>query len=202
MKLFYSAASPFARKVTITAHEVGLFDRITIIPGAVSPIEKEKAINQHNPAGKLPTLVTDSGEAIFDSRVICEYLDALGGGRMFPVGEARWKALVLQSLADEAMDACILTRYESVLRPEALRWSEWREGQINKVLISLDTLETAWIHYLGAHFDIGVLTVACLLGYLDFRFPELDWRAGRPMLTAWFEGASRRPSVAATVPKV
>jgi len=202
MKLFYSGASPYARKVMIVAHEVGVADRITIVPAAANPVEKEKVINQHNPSGKIPTLVTAEGEAIFDSRVIAEYLDALaGGGRMFPAGQGRWPALVLQSLCDEALDACILARYETMLRPEALRWPEWIEGQMHKVMTSLDVLEAEYSHYLASHFTIGTAAAGCLLGYLDFRFAHIDWRAGRPKLAAWCEGASARPSMAATAPK-
>lgn len=201
MKLFYAGASPFARKVLIVAHEVGLAGKITVIPFAANPLEKEKAINQHNPSGKIPTLVTEKGEGIYDSRVICEYLDALAGGRMFPQGEARWKALVLQSLCDEAMDAAILARYETFLRPEPVRWPDWIDGQVNKIDKSLDVLENSEIHHLSSTFDIGCAAAGCLLGYLDFRFAHIDWRKDRPRLAAWFEGISRRPSMSATEPK-
>lgn len=203
MKLFFSPASPFARKVAAAAHELGLFDRLQIIPAAVSPIEKDKTIAPHNPAAKIPTLVTEQGEAIFDSRVIVEYLDALaGGGKVIPKGEGRWKALVLQSLCDEALDACILVRYEGVLRPEPLRWPEWREGQLRKVSNTLDTLENNWTHYLASHVDVGSINACCLLGYLDFRFGDFDWRSGRPKLSAWLEGFSKRPAMEKTAPKV
>lgn len=203
MKLFFSPASPFARKVAAVALELGLYDRLQIIPAAVSPVEKDKTIAPHNPAAKIPTLVTDAGEAIFDSRVIVEYLDSLaGGGKMIPNGEGRWKALVLQSLADEALDALILTRYEGVLRPENLRWTEWREGQLRKVSQSLDMLEGEWIQYMSSHVNIGPINVCGLLGYLDFRFPDVDWRAGRPRLAAWYEGFARRPAMEKTAPRL
>lgn len=203
MKLFFAAASPFARKVMVCAHELALVDRLTVIPSTVSPIEKDKTIAPHNPAAKIPTLVTAQGDAIFDSRVICEYLDGLaGGGKLFPNGEGRWKALVLQSLCDEALDALLLARYEGVLRPEPLRWADWVEGQHRKVSQTLDALESgSWIHYLGGHVDIGVIAAGCLLGYLDFRFPQVDWRKDRPHLKAWAESFAKRPSMAATAPK-
>lgn len=202
MKLFYSGASPYARKVLAAAHELGLAGQITVVVAAANPVEKEKAINQHNPAGKIPTLVTEKGEAIFDSRVIAEYLDSLaGGGKLIPHGVGRWKTLVLQSLCDEALDACLLMRYEATLRPEALRWAEWSEGQLHKVMTSLDALEADWIHHLAGAFDLGALAAGSLLGYLDFRFGHLDWRSTRPKLAAWYEGASRRPSMEATAPK-
>jgi glutathione S-transferase len=202
MKLYYSAASPFARKVLALAIELGLDGRITIVPAATSPVNRDKTIVDHNPAGKIPTLVSEDGEAIYDSRVICEYLDGLaGGGKMFPHGPGRWKALVLQSLCDEALDAALLARYEVFLRPEALRWPEWRAGQLQKVESSLDGLEADWTVYLAGHVNIGVFNAGCLLGYLDFRFSELEWRKNRPKLAAWFEGFSKRPSMAKTAPK-
>ena len=203
MKLFFAGASPFARKVLASAFELGLADKLTIIPATVSPLEKDKTIAPHNPAAKIPTLVTEAGEAIYDSRVICEYLDGLaGGGKLFPQGDGRWKALVLQSLCDEALDACLLVRYENVLRPENLRWTEWTDGQMHKVRQTLDVLEKDWVHYLSSHMNIGVIAAVCLPGYLDFRFAHEDWRASRPQLAAWFEGISKRPSLAQTAPKL
>ncbi|HRK24376.1 MAG TPA: glutathione S-transferase [Beijerinckiaceae bacterium] len=202
MQLYYSPASPYARKVLIVAHETGLADTITLLTGPVSPIEKDKAINRHNPAGKIPTLVTEAGEAIYDSRVIVEYLAARAGdSKLFPAGAERWKALVLQSLCDEALDACLLARYEQVLRPEPLRWGAWIEGQMHKIATSLDVLERDYAHRLAAHFDIGTIAAATLMGYLDFRFTDFDWRATRPHLAAWAAGIVARPSVAATLPK-
>ena len=203
MKLFFSPASPFARKVAAAAHELGLFDRLTIIPATVSPIERDKVIVQHNPASKIPTLVTEQGEAIFDSRVIVEYLDAqAGGGKMIPKGDGRWKALVLQSLCDEALDALILIRYERVLRPEALRWQDWQDGQFRKVSTTLDALENDWLQYLSSHVNIGSITACSLLGYLDFRFADFDWRKDRPKIAAWAEGFGKRPSMEKTAPRL
>lgn len=203
MKLFFAGASPFARKVMAVALELGLEDRITIVPTTVSPVEKDKTIAPHNPAAKIPTLVTDAGEAIYDSRVICEYLDALaGGGKMFPAGDSRWKALVLQSLCDEALDACLIARYENVLRPEGLRWADWTDGQMRKVRQTMDALESDWLHYLSGHVNIGTIAACSLLGYLNFRFPQEDWRSARPRLAAWFDGYSKRPSMEKTAPKL
>ncbi|HRJ68098.1 MAG TPA: glutathione S-transferase [Beijerinckiaceae bacterium] len=202
MKLFYSAASPFARKVWAQALENGLGDRLTVVPAAVSPVSRDKSIVDVNPSGKIPTLVTEEGEAVYDSRVICEYLDSIASGaKMFPAGRGRWKALVLQSLADEALDAALLARYETVLRPEHLRWPEWRAGQMDKITSSFDTLEQNWTGYLAGHVDIGVIAAGCLCGYLDFRFPDYDWRKDHPKVAAWYESFSTRPSMVATAPK-
>lgn len=202
MKLFYAAASPFARKVWAQAYENGLGDQLTVIPATVSPVNRDKTIVDVNPSGKIPTLVTAEGEAIYDSRVICEYLDSIAPrAKMFPSGSGRWKALVLQSLADEALDAALLARYEMVLRPESLRWPDWHAGQMAKLAASFDTLEQSWTGYLAGHLDIGVIAAGCLCGYMDFRFPEFDWRQAHPKVSAWYEGFAKRPSMEKTAPK-
>lgn len=203
MKLFYSPASPFVRKCMACAIEMGLEGKIIEVPSAVSPIEAEKNIAPVNPAAKLPTLMTDDGQAIYDSRVIVEYLDALaGGGKMIPNGKDRWKALVLQSACDEALDACLLARYETVLRPEALRWQAWTDGQLRKVSNTLDMLEGEWNHYLASHVNVGVINACVLIGYLDFRFTTFDWRKDRPKLAAWYEGFAKRPAMEKTAPRM
>ena len=201
MKIHYSAASPFVRKVMICAIELGLDARIEKLPAAAHPVNRDGSIIANNPLGQVPTFIADDGTVLYDSRVICEYLDALAGGSLFPkAGPARWKALVEQSLADGLLDAALLTRYERVARPEALKWPDWEKGQLDKIRCALDTLQTSAAGF-GARLDIGTITIACALGYLDFRFPELGWREGRKALAGWFETISARPSVAATVPK-
>jgi len=139
---------------------------------------------------------------LYDSRVICEYLDALaGGGKLFPLaGAARWQALRRQALGDGILDAGILRRYELAQRPEALRWQDWLAGQQAKVDHGLDAAE----HEAGGwtdKFDIGHVTLACALGWINFRFPDSGWRAKRPLLAAWFARASLRPSLAQTAPR-
>lgn len=200
MKLFYSPASPYARKVLVLAHETGLIDRIEVTAATASPTGSAAEVAAHNPLGKIPALVLEDGTALYDSRVICEYLDGLSTGpRLFPEGEARWDALTRQALADGLLDAALLTRYERVLRPEAQRWDAWEAGQIGKIGAALDRFET-----LAADLpalDIGTVAMACALGYLDLRFPDLAWREGRPALAAWFATMERRPSMTATVPK-
>jgi glutathione S-transferase len=203
VKLFHSPASPYVRKVLVCAIERGLFDRIEIVAAAASPINPDKSIKAHNPTGKIPTLVTDDGMAIYDSRVICEYLDSLGRApKLFPArGAERWAALVLQALADEVLTAAVNNRYENVLRPAEKRWSEWSAGQLGKITGALDKLDALHIKHLGAHRNIGTIAVACMLGYLDFRYADLDWRTGHPKLAAWYAKASKRPAMKATVPK-
>lgn len=200
MQLYYSATSPFVRKCLVAAHELGLRDRVRCVPAVPHPINRSAAIVAHNPLGKAPTLIADDGTALYDSRVICEYLDALGGGRLLPAqGPQRWTVLVQQSLADGIMDAAVLARYESALRPENLRWSEWTAGQIDKVLCGLAEIERAAAGFAG-RIDLGTIAIGCALGYLDFRFDQLGWRARCPVAAAWFREFGARESMASTRP--
>lgn len=199
MKLYFSPASPYARKVRISALELGLSERIELLPVTLSPVSPHAQLREHNPLGKIPALLTDSGEALYDSPVICEYLDALaGGGRLWPAaGPGRWPALRRQALADGITDAAVLVRYEQTVRPEALRWNEWIEGQRLKIRTALAVLET---ESLEGPFDIGAISIACALGYLDLRFPQERWRDQRPHLANWFAALAQRPSLVATAP--
>ena len=140
--------------------------------------------------------------ALYDSRVICEYLDGLHDGPpMFPpAGPARWTALRRQAEGDGMLDAAILARYETFVRPEARRFDDWTANQKLKVGRALDALETEAAS-LGDAVDIGTITIGCALGYLDFRFADDGWRNGRPGLAAWYETFGARPSMAATVPR-
>lgn len=197
MKLYYSLASPYARKVRMVALEVGVADRVDMaITDAWTVTE---GLPQDNPLCKVPTLVTEEGTPLFDSPVICEYLDHLGGGALFPpAGPARWTALRLQALGDGVCDAAVSRRLE-LMRPEDLRSATWMERQKAAVSRACDTLE-AWAGDLSGTVTIGTLAVATALGYLDLRFADEDWRQGRPRLAAWFAEASERASFQATRP--
>lgn len=201
MKVFYSPASPYVRKVLAAGIELGLGDRIEKLASAAHPVNRDANIVAHNPLGKVPTFFTDSDYALYDSRVICEYLDDLAGGnRLFPAkGEAKWEALRDQALADGLLDAALLARYEQVVRPAEQKWQPWLDGQMAKIISSLDVLE-ARAGQLGGRVDIGTISIGCALGYLDFRFPDLGWRNGRAVLAAWFTHFSERPSMRDTVP--
>ena len=202
MKLHHSTTSPFVRKVMVSAMELGLADRIEKLPAKVSPIVRTSPVIADNPLGKLPTLIVDDGMVLYDSRVICEYLDALaGGGRIFPAsGPARWQALAEQALADGMTDAALLERYETTLRPAENMWPQWRDGQHDKVVKALDRLEHVAAGF-SARVDIGTIAAACALAYLDFRFPDLGWRQQRPHLAVWLTMFAARPSMTATVPQ-
>jgi glutathione S-transferase len=200
MRLFYSAASPYVRKVLVCAEEAGLRGEIELAPVAVSPVSENPEVAAANPLTKVPTLVLDDGTALFDSRVIVEYLDHRSGGRLLPpAGPQRWRVLRDQATADGLTDAALLARYERALRPEALRWPEWDAGQIGKIRRALDELERLFEPSSAAPLA-GDIAVACALGYLDFRFPELGWREGRPRLAAFDAAMVARPSMQASAP--
>lgn len=200
MKLFYSGASPYARKVLVAAHELGIADRIDLVTATVSPTGTGGEVAALNPLGKVPTLVTDDGRALYDSRVILEYLDTLTPRTLLPAaGEARFAALTLCAAADGLLDAALLARYEAALRPEPLRWAEWIEGQMGKIRRALDLFEAT---PLAGDGPAGVveIAVACCLGYLDFRFAHEPWREGRPKLAAFYAAFSTRPAWPLTDP--
>jgi glutathione S-transferase len=201
MKLAYSAASPYVRKVMIVALESGLAGRIEKSPTATRPDQPNREYGRDNPLMKVPSLTTDGGEVLFDSRVICAYLDSLHAGRkLIPeAGGARWQALRLEALADGVTDAGLLVRYETALRPAALHWKEWIDGQTQKVAQGLDQIERE-VDAFGADFTIGQIAVIAAVGWLQFRSVVGDALAGRPKLAAWLDGIAERPSVKATVP--
>jgi glutathione S-transferase len=201
MKLWLNPASPFARKVRIVARETGLEGRIEEVSIAVSPVKPHAELARENPLVKIPALSTDEG-TLYDSAVICEYLDSLHGkAPLFPrAGAERWRALRLQALADGVLEAAVLLRYESAVRPEALQWGDWKSGQFGKVRGGLDALEQACGSW-GSRFGIGEITAACVLGYLDFRFPDEGWGKTRPTLEKWYAGIAQRPSMKATQPQ-
>ena len=200
MKLFHSHTSPFARKVMVVAHELGLTERIALLPSAAHPVKRDANILQHHPLAQVPTLIDDDGRVLAASRVICEYLDAVAGGSLFPSSvAARFDALALQSTADGLLDAALLIRYELTARTETERSVTWISGQEAKIESSLQAFETQAAGF-GDRLDIGVITLGCALGYLDLRFPEMGWAGRLPATRAWYEVFARRPAMVATRP--
>lgn len=199
MKLYFSAASPYVRKVIVSAIETGLDKKIERMPTKVVPVEPNLDLARDNPLMKVPTLVTDGGEALFDSRVVCEYLDSLHDGRkLIPAsGGERWRVLRLQALGDGILDAGIITRYELAIRPKEKQWSDWIAGQSKKITQGLDLAEN---ENLGGPINLGQIAIACAIGWLEFRKPIGDVRAGRPKLFTWYDEFAKRPSMQATVP--
>ena len=195
MKLLFSPTSPYVRKCLATAIELGLLDRIERVTVAAHPIQRDPSIIASNPLGKVPTLITDDGVALYDSRVICEYLNDEAHGQLFPVsGPARWQALTQQALGDGILDAALLARYESTLRDEGLRSADWVAGQMDKIATCLAQLERD-VGSLEGRVDIGTLSIGCALWYLDLRFADLGWRDRHPSLARWQAGFSQRDSM-------
>ncbi|PWB30382.1 glutathione S-transferase [Pseudomonas sp. SDI] len=202
MTLFHSPASPFVRKVLVLLHETGQVDRVELKTINLTPVNPVAELNADNPAGKIPALRLADGSVLFDSRVIVEYLDQQHvGSPLIPrEGAARWRRLTLAALADAIMDAAVLTRYETFLRPQEKRWDEWVEAQQGKVRRGLENLEREHIAELHAVFDVAAIGVACGLGYLDLRMPDFGWRERQPKLAAWYAEVSQRASMVATDP--
>lgn len=196
MKIFFSPFSPYVRKCLVAAHELGLADRMQLLPSNANPVTRDQDIIAKNPLGKVPTFITDEGAALYDSRVICEYLDTLAGGSLFPrSGDARWETLTLQALGDGILDGALLARYEDVARPEELRWPAWRAAQLDKAETSLAHLAAHPALIGPGRVDIGTLTVACALWYLDLRFADFGWRDRHPAVALWYTAFATRPSL-------
>ena len=197
MKLFHSPASPYVRKIMVLAHETG--QTVETLSSAASPINRDQAIVAKNPTGKVPTALLPDGSALYDSRVICAWLDAQHDGpKMYPEGDALFQTLRREALADGLLDAALLARYETALRPAEKLWPEWLQGQMDKIDSSLNVMDNDVADY--SEMDAGWIAVGCAVAYLEFRFPDLDWRAGRDALANWYAETNTRPSFADTVP--
>ena len=198
MKLCYSPTSPYVRKVSMTAMETGTYERIENI--LMFPAGPATGVAAFNPLGKVPALILDDGSVLYDSPVICEYLDDLGGGcGLFPkTGQARWYALRLQALADGVLDAGVLILMEG-RRPENERSPDWIERQKRAMNQGLDAMELD-VDALGDAVTIAHITFCAALGWIDFRFGD-SWRESRPGLADWYAAYSARPSAMATEPK-
>lgn len=197
MKLFHSPASPFARKVMACAVTRDIANQIELVP--VVAQASPPALLAANPLSKIPVLVTEDGVSLFDSPVICEYLDTVGDAPALfpPSGRARWRALRFQALADGVMDAAVLRRGEG-LRPREPARDAAMARQQAAIVRSLAEFDADLPH---ATADIGSLSVACALGYLDFRFPHEPWRANNPALAEWAAAMAEQPGLVATLPR-
>lgn len=201
MQLYTSPTTPFGRKVMVLIRESGLRDRIEEIGVSGTPLDPGSMPLEQNPLGKIPALVpVGGGAAIYDSRVICRYLDDLSGAGLYPSGTALWPVLTLEATADGMMEAAVLMVYETRLRPAELRYAPWVEGQWQKIARALDAVENRWMDLLGGPVTMAHIALGVVLGYLDFRHGERDWRQGRPRLAAWEKAFAARPSMAETRP--
>jgi glutathione S-transferase len=206
MELKYSPLSPYVRKVSVTAHELGIARRIRLTP--VKTREEPDKIAPFNPLGKIPTLITDAGAVLYDSPVICEYLDAeFGNHRLLPAsGARRWDILTRVALADGMMDAAILIRTERLRAVEkqsqdALAWQprDWVDWQFRKVYAGLDAMERS-VDTFGDGLDLSQIALGCALGYMPLRLAELEGLPKWPHLKAWYDALSQRESFRLTAP--
>ncbi|MDR7124157.1 glutathione S-transferase [Pseudotabrizicola sp. 4114] len=200
MNLTFSPTSPYVRKVLVLIAETGLTG-IALTPASGTPIAPDAGVVERNPLGKIPALEREDGPTLYDSRVICQYLDALAGAGLYPAAPRLWDTLTVEATADGILDAALLMVYETRIRPEDKRFAPWVEGQWSKIDRALDVLETLWADHLNGPLDMGQIATACALGYLDFRHAARQWRQTRPHLAAWEAGFAARPSMQATLPQ-
>lgn len=197
MKLLYQTHSPYARKALVFAHEAGLARQIEVVHHETSPTRRNERVFAENPLGKVPVLIRPGEPPLFDSDVICAYLDTRHcGRRLIPQeGEARWSALRVQAVAQGLADAGVQFRWETVRRPAQLRYPPLRDGYGEKLITTYDWLERELDVDTPVH--VGHVALATCLDWLEFR--ELPgFRDGRPRLTAWFDAFAKRPSMQAT----
>jgi len=202
MTLHWSPRSPYVRKVVIAAHELGLADRIDRVRTVVGGTTPHPELMRENPLGKIPTLVLADGTIIYDSPVVCEFLDTLqGGGKLFPTAwPARLMALRWQALGSGMLDISLLRLAERG-KPEALRSAPHEALWVGKIRCCVDALEQQAAALTATPFTIGHIAIGVALGYLDFRWAAEAWRDGHPRLAAWHASFNARPSVAANMPE-
>ncbi len=188
--------------MVVALHESGMAGCVEVLSVAGTPLDIGSLPVDRNPLGKIPALLRDDGGALYDSRVICRYLDDLSGGRLYPAAPLLWDTLVLEAMADGMLDAAVLMVYETRLRPEDIRFGAWVEAQWVKIARALDAAETRWAGHLAGPLDMGQIGLACALSYLDFRHSARRWRDDRPGLTGWHARLAARPSMRATDPPV
>ena len=201
MKLTYSPASPFARKVRIAAIELGLIDKIELVPATVAPGTPNDDYQRITPLKKLPVLILKNGDVILDSYVIVEYLDELaGGGKLIPAsGPDRWRVKSDHSLLQGMLDSMLLCRYERMVRPQGLQWQGWADDHWNRAWSGMARFDKK-PDVLSRPLDIVQIALACVLGYADFRYTDCGWREAYPNLAAFNERMLKRPSIQISVP--
>ena len=199
MQLLKAGPSPYVRKVLVTLHETGQIDDVDMVTVAASPLDPDPALIAANPVGKIPALVRADGPTLYDSRVICRFLDARAGAGLYP-DRRIWDTLTLEATADGILDAAVLIIYEERFRPGEIVSMDWIEGQWAKVSRALDALQTRWMSHLHGRVDMGHIAVGCALGYLDFRHAPRSWRTGRDSLSDWYADFAERESMRATAP--
>ena len=199
MKLISSGTSPFVRKVHVLLHETGQYDDLEIVPIPTSPFDTAPEVASANPLGKIPALIRDEGPTIYDSRVICRFLDDRAQSGLYP-DDRLWETLTLEATADGIMEAAILMLYEHRLRPAEAVLESWVDAQWDKIERAVAALNARWISHLRGPLDMGQIAVGCALAYLDFRHDARGWRKGNDALDDWFALFAQRDSMKVTQP--
>ena len=200
MRLYTSPTTPFGRKVMVLILEAGLTDRVKISEVSGNPLDPGSLPITRNPLGKIPALDRDDGPAIYDSPVICRYLDDLAQAGLYPAAPLLWETLTIEATADGILDAALSMVYENRMRPDDKRFPPWVDAQWAKIARALDAIESDWMGHLAGPIDMAHIAIGCALGYLDFRLDARDWRNGRPQLTKWANNFAQRPSMQSTQP--
>ncbi len=200
LRLRHNTASPFVRMVMVLLHEAEMAGEVELVEAIGTPVAPGTLAASQNPLAKIPTLERADGPALYDSRVICRYIDDLAGGRFYPGKPRLWETLTLEATAHGITEAAVLIVYEARVRAETERSAAWVEAQWGRIARSLDAVEARWMSHLAGPIDCAQIAMGCTLGYLDFRLPERNWRAGRPALTIWEGKFVERPSMQATLP--
>lgn len=200
MKLAYSPTSPYVRKVMVLLHETGQADDVALVDSATTPLDPAADLLPKNPLGKVPALEREDGPALFDSRVICAFLDDRAQAGLYGSGARHWDIRTVEAMADGILDAALLMVYESRMRDEGQQSQAWIESQWNKVARAISALNTRWISHLSGPLDMGQIAVGCALGYVDLRHDARGWRQGNDALARWFEAFDSRPSMQGTAP--
>lgn len=199
MKLITATTSPYSRKVKALIYETGQEDEIELSPIKPTPFEIDATLQAANPLSKIPCLLRDNEPALYDSRVICRYLDARSGGSFYP-DRMIWDVLTLEATADGILDCALSMVYEKRFRDSARQSEEWIEAQWNKVHKALEALNSMWISHLNGPVHMGHIAVGVALGYLDFRLDDRQWRQGNDALASWYEEFRKRDSMQKTEP--
>ena len=199
LKLFDNPASPFCRKVLVLLRETGQLDDVELTFAIGHPTDPGSMPIAENPVGKIPTLLREGGPAIYDSRVICRYLNHVAGGSLYGSGDAEFPIIAREAIAEGMLDSGLLIIYEGRLRPAEMQFQPWIDGQTRKILEACTRLNGRIDEYAG-DMTIDKIALAAALGYLDFRMPDLGWRDGRDGLAEWFAGFAARDSFTQTMP--
>lgn len=202
LKLFYSDRSPYVRKVMVTLHEVNLFENVEIVGVRTNPLGVVEDLVDVSPLGKIPTLVLPDGTTIFDSRVICSYLNSIGKSDLYLAQEnLKWSIKTAEANFDGILDAALLMVYEHRYRQDIYQNAEWLENLWKKIERTLDFYNNSSSNILSGSLNMGQISLGCALGYLDYRHNNRNWRAKNQYLRDWFAEFSERLSMRNTIPR-